>query len=86
MTQQTTNAKPHPRIAVSESATVEDGAGSTFACSIIDVSQEGFRIKIAQVLAPGSDYVLHLDHEAHRVEIRWASPGEAGGLFLEKLS
>lgn len=83
---QSTAAKPHPRIALTQPATVEDGDGRTYPCTVIDVSQEGFRLKIAQVLAPGSGYVLHLGDEAHRIEIRWATPGEAGGLFLEKIA
>lgn len=85
MTQLSASPKPHPRIAVDQPAILEHASGEQLACTVIDVSQEGFRLKVPRVLAPGADYTLHLADEAHRIEIRWAAPNEVGGLFIEKL-
>lgn len=53
----------------------------TLPCTIIDVSAEGFRLKLDGAVPCGQGYVLSYGGESHPVEVRWASMGEAGGLF-----
>lgn len=82
----TANAEPpqhHPRIKVNQPAVLRNGDATGMDCTIIDVSQEGFRIAITRGLACGAHYTLEYEHEAHPVDIRWSASGEAGGLFLD---
>lgn len=70
-----------PRIAVEEAATLARGDAPATPCTILDVSKEGFRLRVSGAVPCGSGYVLTYNCESHPVEIRWASMGEAGGLF-----
>lgn len=70
-----------PRIAVEEAATLSRGADYSVPCTILDVSKEGFRLRVSGAVLCGGGYVLRYNCEDHPVEIRWANMGEAGGLF-----
>lgn len=51
---------------------------------IIDVSQDGFRIKAPRPLEYPLDATLRIDREGDfPVQVRWSRRGEAGGIFLE---
>lgn len=78
-----TSAKRSPRIAVNQPAVLKDEAGKETACTIVDVSRDGFRVRLDRAIGNGTNFTLRTGAEAYRTQIRWASPGEAGGLFLE---
>ncbi|TMM50361.1 hypothetical protein [Qipengyuania marisflavi] len=71
-----------PRIAVNEAAILRRSGADDMACTIIDVSKEGFRIKVAGAVPVGADYQLSYGGETHKIAVRWASMGEVGGEFL----
>lgn len=75
-------APHHPRIKVNQPAVLRNDA-TDIACTIIDVSNEGFRIQVPRGLACGPHYTLEYEREVHPVDIRWSASGEAGGLFLD---
>ena len=84
----TSSPSPHkrsPRVVVNQPAFLEDDTGKKTACTIVDVSQDGFRVRLDQAIGNGSYFTLRTGAEVYRTEIRWASPDEAGGLFLNQL-
>ena len=72
-----------PRITVSEAALLRRNGMADIACTIVDVSSEGFRLSVPRGVPCACDYRLSFGSEDHRVAIRWASLGEAGGMFLD---
>ncbi len=76
------NTVHSPRIAVREAAVLRAAETGDLACTIIDVSSDGFRISVPKGVRCGDGYRLRYGDEEHRVAIRWASLGEAGGQFL----
>ena len=72
-----------PRISVKEAATLRHAAMEDTACTIVDVSGDGFRLAVPRGVRCGTGYTLRFASEEHDVAIRWASLGEAGGLFLD---
>ncbi len=79
------SAQRSPRISVNQPAVLKDDAGKETPCTIIDVSKEGFRVRLDRAIGNGAYFTLRTGSEAYRTQIRWASPGEAGGLFLDQL-
>ncbi len=73
-----------PRIAVSEAAILRREGMADIACTIVDVSADGFRLSVPRGVPCGTNYNLHFARADHRVAIRWASVSEAGGMFLEE--
>lgn len=71
-----------PRISVSEAAILRRDGMANIACTIIDVSGDGFRLSVPRGVPCGSDYTLQFSSQDHPVAIRWASLSEAGGQFL----
>lgn len=72
-----------PRIAVREAAMLRRDGAEQVACTIIDVSSDGFRLAVPRGVPCGSGYRLSFASEDHPVVIRWASLDEAGGQFLD---
>ena len=72
-----------PRIAVSEAAILRGERIEDIACTIVDVSSDGFRLTVPRGIPCGGGYRLSYGGEEHGVVIRWASLGEAGGQFLD---
>ncbi len=77
------NMARQPRIVVSQAATLRNTTGEVIDCTILDVSHDGFRLRVQKMLPGGPDYLLDFDGQTHRVDIRWATPNEVGGLFLD---
>lgn len=71
-----------PRIAVSEDAVLSKDGADDIACTIIDVSSDGFRLSVPRAVPCGTDYRLSFGSEQHSVAVRWASLKEVGGQFL----
>ena len=80
------NAPRGPRIVVNHPAVLTDKNGTAFDCAILDVSKHGFRLKVPRPLPVGVGYTLHFDNQTHEVEVRWASPTEVGGMFIQPVS
>lgn len=72
-----------PRIAASDAAILRRDDGTEIACNFVDVSSDGFRLAVPRGVPCGPDYTLSYGDSQHRVAIRWASLGEAGGQFLD---
>lgn len=72
-----------PRISVSEAALLRRDGMADITCTIVDVSGDGFRLSVPRGVPCATDYLLSFSGEEHRVAIRWASLGEAGGQFLD---
>ncbi len=72
-----------PRIAVSQAAILRSDGGPDVSCTIVDVSADGFRLKVPGAVRVGCDYTLQISDREHPVAIRWASLGEVGGQFLD---
>lgn len=72
-----------PRIVVIQSAVLRSASSEAIDCTILDVSHDGFRLKVPRILPGGADYLLDFDGQTHRVDIRWATPHEVGGMFLD---
>ena len=72
-----------PRIAVSEAAILRGERIEDVACTIVDVSSDGFRLTVPRGVPCGGGYRLIYSGEEHEVVIRWASVNEAGGQFLD---
>ena len=71
-----------PRISVRQDAVLARDGMEDMGCTIIDVSAEGFRLKVPRAV-PSGEYVLTFGGKPYRVEVRWATLDEAGGLFCE---
>ena len=79
------SAERHRRIDVRRHATVINSDGAEIDAEILDVSAQGFRIKLDDQLRVGELVVLRVDHEMLEAEIRWALGGEAGGRFVSPI-
>ncbi len=77
------NTAHKPRIAVKEAAVLRRDGAAEVACTILDVSGDGFRLAVPRAVPCGGDYRLSFASEEHAVVIRWASLGEVGGQFLD---
>ncbi len=74
-----------PRISLNEEATLILDEGRKIPVAIVDISNNGFRIKsnLPFGISPGP-VTLNVQRSGDiRIEIRWASGYEAGGIFLD---
>lgn len=72
-----------PRIAIDRAAILEDSSGHQYDCRILDVSSQGFRLKVLESINGPAIQILRIDKEVYYVEIRWVTLEEAGGIFLD---
>lgn len=77
------STKRQPRVAVNHLAKLCGDGVAAIGCTIIDVSHDGFRLRTARPVPCGTRFRLHCSHDSYAVEIRGASPQEAGGIFLD---
>ena len=77
--------RKRPSISLNEEATLILDDGRKITVAIVDVSPNGFRVKsnLPFGISPGP-VKLNVQRSGDiRVEIRWASGYEAGGVFLD---
>lgn len=80
--------KRAPRIDIYQPAVLINGDGVQSEVIVLDVSNAGFRLKVADSLLRIGEFVtLQVEHsEEFPAQIRWALGDEAGGVFLEPVA
>ena len=74
--------KREPRIDVRKPAIVVNSDGMEIDAVILDISSNGFRLKVGDQLRIGEFVSLRVDDELVTAQIRWVLGDEAGGTFL----
>ena len=74
-----------PRFGIHHPSTVVRPDGSEVPAVIINISQSGFRLKIAQTPLIGEKVMLRGDLGDVPAQIRWALGDTAGGYFIRPL-
>ncbi|WP_427965387.1 hypothetical protein [Altererythrobacter sp.] len=72
----------NPRIAVNKEAILADEMGGEVACTLLDLSSDGFRAKLGSPHNPTTLVKLVCGDETYDIEIRWATGLEIGGRIL----
>ena len=72
------------RVTLNCAAVLTENDGCSLDVTIVDVSQNGFRLRSIAELELGSNVLLQMENVAPvRGLIRWACGHEAGGVFLD---
>jgi hypothetical protein len=70
------------RIDLRHPATLINSDGESVAITILDISSDGFRIALSELLREGERITIIEGKECLEGEIRWALGSEAGGVFV----
>jgi hypothetical protein len=75
------------RVQLNCDAVVTESDGCTLDVTIVDVSQNGFRLRSVAELEIGSTVLLQMpESRPVRCEIRWSCGHEAGGVFVDPIT
>ena len=67
-----------PRKAASGSALIRPAFGAAIACTLVDWSEGGARLRVLSVLGIPDDFILCVGAERMRAHVAWRSPSELG--------
>lgn len=73
------------RISVSRKCVLVDDYGDEREAQIVDVSKQGFKLKISDGPDAGDIFRLLIDGHEFRSQAIWARYGEVGGVFLDEV-
>ena len=86
MQDSTTPVPRQPRVRLDVTACLICSDGERLEVTVIDLSGEGFRVKVPEPLFVNERVQLEMGRSGYaEAIIRWVSDGEAGGLFTSPL-
>ena len=71
-----------PRVTVNAPAILVDREGKDHTCTLLDLSADGFRARLAKASDPRALVTLVSGTESYNIEVRWSSGLELGGRLV----
>jgi len=81
--QRKTEDRDQPRFAVNQQLSLVRRAGAVCLATMINVSRDGFGLRVPHALAPGERVLLRSGLGDVPGEICWSTNDRAGGLFVQ---